>query len=175
MQRWRRFFRHHWLDERDSRRALAPAAARRLAERIAASERRHGGEIRICVEAALPAGMIWPPPAEAAMPGLLRRRALEWFGRLGVWDTRHNNGVLVYLLLAERAIEIVADRGLNEAIGAEHWQAHLERLGEALQRGEFEQGLLAVVDEVGALLERHFPAEPGRPNPNELPDAVLLC
>ena len=174
MQRWRRFFRHHWLDERDSRRALAPAAARRLAERIAASERRHGGEIRICVEAALPAGMIWPPPAEAAMPGLLRRRALEWFGRLGVWDTRHNNGVLVYLLLAERAIEIVADRGLTRAVPQDVWPMLVSQMRGAFREGRFEDGLQHAVDEVSLLLVRHFPLPEDRQRSNELPDAPLI-
>lgn len=170
-----RILRHAWLDASDSRRALPPAAAARLAARVAQSEQRHSGEIRVCVEAGLPLSCLWPPPTQAALPGLVRQRARDWFGRLGVWDTEHNNGVLIYVLLAERAIEIVADRGLARFIDRGQWQAHVATLTEAFRRGAFETGLGAVVDGVGALLERHFPVPVGQGNPNELPDAVVLC
>ena len=91
-------------------RTRPPTAVERLRERVAASERRHSGEIRICVEAGLPLSYLWR--------GLSARdRAITMFGKLRVWDTEHNNGVLIYLLLAEHAIEIVADRGLEPACG----------------------------------------------------------
>lgn len=175
MKRYTRILRHAWWDASDSRRALPPDAAQRLAEWVAESERHHSGEIRLCVEAGLPLHMLWPVPDEVSFPVVIRQRARDWFGRLGVWDTQHNNGVLIYVLLAERAIEIVADRGLDAHVGQAQWQAQLDTLRDAFRRGEFEQGLAAVVREVGALLERHFPAEPGQANPNELPDAVVLC
>ena len=99
MQRLRRMFRHRWLDENDTRRAIPPALAQRLAERVAASERRHSGEIRVYVEAGLPLSYLWreAPP---------RERAIAMFGKLRVWDTEQNNGVLLYLLLADRDVEI---------------------------------------------------------------------
>ena len=109
LARLQRMFRHRWLDESDTRRAIPPALAQRLAERVAASERRHSGEIRLYVEAGLPLSYLW----RDATP---RERAVAMFGKLRVWDTEHNNGVLVYLLLAEHAIEIVADRGLREGL-----------------------------------------------------------
>lgn len=170
-----RIVRHAWLNASDSRRALPPDAAARLSAQIAVSEARHTGEIRICVEAGWPLHRLWPALDPVAGPVLKRQRAREWFGRLGVWDTAHNNGVLIYLLLAERSIEIVADRGLDAHLGAADWQAQLATLSEACRRGAFEEGLSAVVHEVGRMLERHFPLEPGQRNPNELPNAVVLC
>ena len=178
MERCVRILRHAWLDASDSRRALPPAAAARLAARVAQSEQRHSGEIRVCVEAGLPLSCLWPPPTQAALPGLVRQRARDWFGRLGVWDTEHNNGVLIYVLLAERAIEIVADRGLARHVPAGTWQAMVAQMGEAFRAGRHEEGLTAALAEVSALLVRHFPADAGtaasEPHPNELPDAIVL-
>lgn len=174
MNRWWRFFKHRWMDPADSRKTLPEAAARRLTERVAAGERRHTGEVRVCVEAALPLSYLWPPPDDAELPAVLRRRALAWFGKLLVWDTRDNNGVLIYVQLAERGIEIIADRGLNDRIGSQQWQALLERMREDFRAGRFEQGLAAAIDEVSTVLAVHFPEDPSNPKPNELPDAVVL-
>lgn len=174
VNRWLRFWRHAWQDSTDSRRAVPPDAARRLSAQVAASEARHSGEIRLCVEAALPLGELWPPPPDAQVRPLLRRRALGWFGQLGVWDTAHNNGVLIHLLLAERSIEIVADRGLNATVSAADWQALADALAMELRADRFEAGLSEAVRQIGAWLERDFPAPADRPNPNELPDAVLM-
>jgi uncharacterized membrane protein len=106
MNRLLRILKHRWHDETDARRALDEVALTRLQTRVQSSETRHRGEIRVCVEAGLPLSYLW----RDATP---RERALAMFGKLRVWDTEHNSGVLIYLLLAERAIEIVADRGLN--------------------------------------------------------------
>jgi len=162
-----RWLRHCWHDAADARRALGDAALQRLHDRVAASERRHSGEIRVCVEAGLPLSDLWR--------GLgARERALAMFGTLRVWDTEHDNGVLVYLLLADRAIEIVADRGLASRVPQGHWDTLVATMGDAFRSGRFEAGLAQAVDAVGALLERHFPLAPGDDNPNELPDAVDL-
>ena len=93
------------------------------------------------------------------------------FGKLRVWDTEHNNGVLIYLMLAEHAIEIVADRGLNKHVSREQWQAIVDRMRELFRAGRFEDGLNAAIDAVDALLVQHFALAPGQLNPNELPDA----
>jgi len=174
MRHWTRIARHAWWDTSDSRRALPPDAAQRLAQRIAASERRHSGRIRICVEAGLPLHRLWASPCGASWPAVIRQRALTWFGRLQVWDTEANNGILIYVLLAERAIEIVADRGVRPDLDAD-WAAHVATLQAAFRRGAFEEGLAAVVDEVGAVLERRFPHDPGLPAPDERQNAVVLC
>ncbi|HJV70457.1 TPM domain-containing protein [Ideonella sp.] len=162
-----RVLRHRWWDEADVRRALPPAALDRLQARIAESERLHSGEIRICVEAGLPLSYLWRDTTA-------RERAVAVFGKLRVWDTEANNGVLIYLLLAERAIELVADRGLARVADEATWRAIVGRLSHALHAGQFEDGLRHAVDEVDALLRGHFPLAPGAVNANELPDRPHL-
>ena len=162
-----RIWRHLWLDDADLRRAVPQALVERLARRVAASERRHTGEVRIYVEPALPLSYLW----RDATP---RERAVTTFGKLRVWDTEQNNGVLIYLLLAEHAIEIVADRGLASKVPHDAWQAIVDRMGSAFHEARFEDGLTQALEEVSALLVQHFPAAPGAVNPNELPDAPVL-
>jgi uncharacterized membrane protein YgcG len=163
MGRLARILRHRWLDETDSARALDAEALKRLESRIAVSESRHSGEIRLCVEAGLPLSYLW----QRATP---RQRAAMLFGKLRVWDTEHNNGVLIYLLLAERAIEIVADRGLDRHISRADWDALVATMREAFRAGRFEDGLMQAIAAVDAVLVSRFPLAAGESNPNELPD-----
>jgi uncharacterized membrane protein len=165
--RIRRILRHRWLDDAATRRAIPPALAERLAQYVADSERRHTGEIRIYVEAGLPLSYLWRDAAP-------RERAIAMFGKLGVWDTEQNNGVLIYLLLAEHAIEVVADRGLSRHVGPEQWREIVRHMSDAFRAGRYEEGLRQAVDEVTTLLVKHFPAAPGTPNVNELPDRPVL-
>ena len=162
-----RLFRHRLLDEGDAKRALGADALAQIERRIAASEARHSGEIRVCVEAGLPFSYL----RRGAAP---RERAIALFGKLRVWDTAHNNGVLIYLLLAERAIEIVADRGLLPHADAATWEKIMAGMQAAFQEGRFAAGLQQAIDAVDALLARHFPLAAGEANPNELPDAPVL-
>jgi uncharacterized membrane protein len=166
MVRLLRFLKHRWWDERTARRVLDEAALQRLQQRVAASEQRHSGQIRVCVEASLPLSYLWRNAD-------VRERALSLFGKLRVWDTEHNNGVLIYMLLVEHDIEIVADRGLARHIPPDQWQPLIDHMAQAFAQGRFEDGLARAIDEVGALLERHFPASPERPGQNELPDTVV--
>lgn len=163
-----RWLRHLWLDAADSRRCLTHAGLQRLEEAVTRSEARHLGELRLCVEGGLSPLALW----RCVTP---RARAVQLFSALRVWDTAHNNGVLIYLLLAERAIEIVADRGLNRHVQPAQWQALIGTMREAFRAGRFEQGLAQAIDAVDTLLAQHFPldggdAADGAPNPNELPD-----
>ena len=160
-----RLIQHRWFDDRHLRRALDAEALRRLESRVAQSESRHSGEIRLCVEAGLPLSYLWRDLGA-------RERAVMLFGKLRVWDTEHNNGVLIYLLLAERAIEVVADRGLMRHVDAAQWQALVESMRDAFRAGHIEEGLAQAVDTVGALLAQHFPLAEGQANPTELPDRV---
>ena len=162
-----RLLKHRWLDDADTRKAIPPDMLQRLKQRVAASENRHSGEIRICVEAGLPASYIWNDSTP-------RERAVAMFAKMGMWDTDYNNGVLIYLLLAEHAIEIVADRGLSKRVPPEEWQAMVRRMGAAFREGHFEDGLMHALEEVSALLVQHFPLAPGESNSNELPDEPLL-
>jgi len=162
-----RLLKHRRLDETDAARLLGEGALERIEARVAASEARHSGEIRVCIEAGLPLSYI-------RREARVRERAVMMFGKLRVWDTEHNNGVLIYLLLAEHAIEIVADRGLARHVDAAQWQRITETMSSAFKAGDFEPGLNQAIDAVDQLLEAHYPLAPGEANPNELPDAPYL-
>jgi uncharacterized membrane protein len=167
MNRLLRTLKHRAFDDTDTRRAIGPAVLERLRQRVASSERRHSGEIRVCVEAGLPLSYLWRDLSA-------RDRAVTMFGKLRVWDTEHNNGVLIYLLLAEHAIEIVADRGLNAHVSHDEWAGIVDGMRDAFRAKRYEEGLNAAIDAVDALLARHFPLGSGQSNPNELPDEPLL-
>ena len=162
-----RLIKHRLWDETDAARALGPTALARIEERVRQSEGRHAGEICVCVEASLPLSYLWRDASS-------RDRAITQFGKLRVWDTAGNNGVLIYLLLAERKVEIVADRGLNAHVSAAQWQAVLEAMRSEFQAGRFEAGLLKAVDQVDVLLRAHCPLPEGQTAVNELVDGVTL-
>ena len=167
---WRalpRIWKHRWLDSRAAARALPPEALARLAALVAQSEKTHTGEIRIAIEGGLP----WSYLRRQASP---RERALSLFGKLRVWDTADNNGVLIYVLLADHALEVVADRGLHAAVPADFWQQLVAQLRPMLAAQQFEAALSAAIAALGAALARHFPAEPGQSRSNVLPDAPVL-
>ncbi|WP_298208921.1 TPM domain-containing protein [Acidovorax sp.] len=165
-----RLARHRWADG-SLRSAFPPALLDRLAHRVAESERQHTGQIRICVEAGLPLSYI-------RRDASARDRAVTQFGKLRVWDTEHNNGVLIYLLLAEHAIEIVADRGLAQRVPPGTWQGMVSAMGSAFRSGGYEEGLTQALSGVSALLAQHFP--PDKTNAersslgNELPDRPVV-
>jgi uncharacterized membrane protein len=167
LSRLARLWRHRWVDEAEVRRALPTDLLDRLEHRVGASERRHSGEIRICVEAGLPMSYLW----RDARP---RERAITLFGKLRVWDTEDNNGVLIYLLLAEHAIEIVADRGIDARVSDDQWAAMAQRMGAAFRERRFEDGLTQALEEVSALLVEHFPLAEGQADRNELPDKPVV-
>ena len=172
--------RHLWLDASDAKRAIGPDALQRLTQRVAASEHRHTGQLRICVEAALPMSYLRRLSSQTTLAAVIRQRATMLFSKLRVWDTEHHNGVLIYLQLAERAIEIVADRGLSRQVPQHEWQAMTGRMSAAFSAGRFEDGLTQALEEVSALLVAHFPvvaqspgaARPG--DPDNLPDEPVL-
>lgn len=165
---WLRWLRHRWADSTDVRRALDDAAMARLQARIVASEQRHRGEIRLAVEAGLPLSYLWK--------GLdARARAVMLFGKLRVWDTERNNGVLIYLLLADHAIEIVVDRGLARQTAGPAWSAIVDGMRDAFRAGRFEEGLAAAIDAVDRLLVAYDPRTPGEADVNELPDAPWIA
>jgi uncharacterized membrane protein len=173
LKRLRLLWKHRWTDPGLSHRWVDDAAADRLRARVQASERLHTGQIRVCVESSLPSSYLWrlrgSEPVQCATQG----RAMTWFGRLRVWDTERNNGVLIYLLLAEHAIEILADRGLASAVPPGFWDDLAARLVRQLQDGKTEQGLAEAIDEVGAQLVIHHPRSPSDAPDNELPDALV--
>ena len=132
---------------------------------ITASEHSHRGELRFVAEAGLALDALLADQAP-------RTRALELFGQLGVWDTEHNSGVLIYVLLADRQVEILADRGINRKVGEATWQAICQAMETAFRDGRFHAGALAGVQAISQVLTTHFPAH--GPNPDELPNAAII-
>jgi uncharacterized membrane protein len=141
-------------------RAFPPSAMAAIEDAVAKSEREHSGEVRFAVEPGLDTSALLA--GESA-----RERALEVFSLLRLWDTDERNGVLIYLLLADRDIEIVADRGLNIVQPAE-WEAICKTMEQALRRGQFQTALVDGVQAVSRMVARHFPRRAG--DRNELPD-----
>lgn len=166
-----RLFKHRWFDDASTCRAIPPDMQQRLMTRVSASEKRHCGEIRIFVEGGLPLSYLW---RQGSVRQIARERAVALFGKLRIWDTELNNGVLIYLLLAERCIELVADRGLNARVSPQEWQRMVERMGHDFRQERFEDGLTQALEEVSAVLVRHFPLVSGVVQRNELPDEPIL-
>jgi uncharacterized membrane protein len=159
-----RGWRHAITDRGDVQRAFPPEALDRIERAIESAESRHAGQIVFAIEPALPVARVFAKLAP-------RQRALEVFGLLGVWDTEHNNGVLVYLLLADRDVEIVADRGIHAHVGASMWQHVCESMEAAFREGRYEEGALAGVAAISSLLAKAFPkGERG----NELPNRPFV-
>lgn len=147
--------------------AFPEASLDRIAHAIAEGERHHDGQVMFAVESDLPLSALW----KGVSP---RQRAEHAFAVLRTWDTEANNGVLVYLLLADHAIEIVADRGLATHVDTAQWQLVCDHLREQLASGDREGAVLAAVAEMSQLLAVHFPPDPQRPRRNELPDRPQL-
>jgi uncharacterized membrane protein len=147
--------------------ALNDAVLQRLSDAVAASERQHSGQIRVCVESRLPVSYLRRPHD---IKRIVRQRAVSQFAKLRVWDTEHNNGVLIYLQLAERSIEIVADRGIQRQVSPQAWQDIVSAMVEPLRRGDQEGALLLAIAQVGQLLAAHFAPDANQTAGNELPD-----
>lgn len=153
-----RLLRHLFVPPGSVARAFPSAALADIERAIGESERRHGAQIRFAVEAALD-----PLPLLAGLTA--RERALQAFGELRVWDTEWNNGILLYLLLADRDVEIVADRGYNGAVSAEDWEAVCRAMEAQLAAGHYREAVLEGVRRCGELAAAHFPAAGGSPGP----------
>jgi len=157
----RHLLHHRWRE----RRIFTPKVLARIEQAIKAGEATHSGQIRFVVEGALDGA-----PLFRNQPA--RERALDVFSRLRIWDTAHNNGVLIYLLLADRDVEIVADRGIDAKVGAAGWEKVCGAMEKEFRAGLFEHGVIKGIQEVSRLMAQHFPKQPGASN--ELPDAPVV-
>jgi len=160
-----RFFNHLVSNPWQVKRHFPETALRHIEQAIAASEKNHAGEIRFVVEAGL-------HPFEILNKKTPKKRALELFGQLNIWDTELNNGVLIYLLLADRDVEIVADRGIHRHVGNDGWEHICQAMEAMFRRGEFEAGVLLGIEKIGAILAQHS-ALIGENN-NELPNKPVI-
>ncbi|MBA4285603.1 MAG: hypothetical protein C0434_08745 [Xanthomonadaceae bacterium] len=161
-----RWFRHLFTGTLAVRRAFPKAVMDQITEAVRSCESHHAGEIRFVIEAALEPRELWA--------GLTsRERALDVFSRLRVWDTEHNNGVLIYLLYADHAVEIVADRGVgNGRVDPAEWQTACERMREEFRAGRYAAGAIAGIETVADVLARHASERPDIGN--EMPDAPVI-
>ena len=158
-----RTLKHLFTPHLVSLRAFPQAVLRKIEQAVKASERLHRGEIRFAVEG---------PLHLAHLRISTRERAKQVFGQLGVWDTAENSGVLIYVQLVDRRIEIVADRGIAARVKQPEWDAVCRAMERSFKAGQFEAGALEAIRSVTAILAQHFP--PGAANPNELPDKPAL-
>lgn len=164
---WSRYFRHVVAGLRGSHPLVAPRTLERLQASIAAGEATHRGEVRLIVESAL--------PLRKVHRGLgTRQRALDLFGTFRVWDTEENNGVLLYINLADRRIEIVADRAASRRIDDARWQEVCRVAQESFRRGEFEPGVESAIASIHAELAVAFPSDGRDIRRNEIPDTPVV-
>jgi uncharacterized membrane protein len=157
----RHLLEHRWR----ARRIFPPRVLAAIEQAIKAGETTHSGQVRFVVEGALDGAPLFRNQAA-------RARALDIFGQLRIWDTAHNNGVLIYLLLADRQVEIVADRGIDARVGAAGWAKICADMEIDFKAGNFESGVIKGIAAVSRQMATYFPAQPG--DRNELPDAPVV-
>ena len=157
----RHLLQHRWRERRD----FPPKTLAAIEAAIKAGEATHAGQVRFVVEGALDGAPLFrDQPARA--------RALDVFSQLRIWDTADNNGVLIYLLLADHDFEIVADRGIDAKVGAAGWEEICKAMEADFRAGDFARGVIRGIDAVSRHLAAHFPRDGG--GRNELPDAPVV-
>ena len=161
----KRILRHLTMTQGQVHRAFPQSALKAIEQAITASEMTHTGEVRFLVEGALDGAPLFSGQTA-------RQRALALFSQLQIWDTEHNTGVLIYLLLADRAVEIVADRGIHAKAGQRAWTAICHDMEAAFKAAKFEGGAVSGIQAVSRQLADHFPTGPY--NANELSDQPLV-
>ena len=165
---FKRFSRHLFSAPWHVGRYFPTTTLKAIEQAIKASEVKHIGEIRLVIEAHL-------HPLEILANKTPKKRALELFSQLNVWDTKHNNGVLIYICLADRDVEIMADRGIHQRVGHSGWESICQVMEKHFRAGEFEVGALQGITLVGQVLAQHFPlGVEVKASRNELPNAPLI-
>lgn len=157
----RHLLQHHWR----AKRVFPPSVLDRIEQAIRQGEATHSGQVRFVVEGALDGRPLFRNQHA-------RERALDVFSHLRMWDTAHNNGVLIYLLLADRDVEIIADRGIDAKVGAAGWETICRAMEAEFGAGQFERGVIDGIAAVSRELAKHFP--PAGAHPNELPDEPVV-
>ena len=160
-----RLVRHIVTTRWSTRRHFTREVREAIEQAIIECEARHGGQIRFVVETAFDVPELWRdlPP---------RQRALQVFGQFGVWNTEHNNGVLIYVLMADHDVEIIADRGIATRVPQAEWDAVCRQMEHHYRAGRFRDGSVVGILGVGALLGRHFPGK--LRGEDELPNQPVL-
>ncbi len=161
----KRFLRHVWMSPLILHRQFPAATLAAIGEAVALGEKTHRGQVRFVIEAELTTGQLW-----AGITA--RQRAIDVFSLMRVWDTAENNGVLVYLLLADRKVEIVADRGIHGHVGDERWRAICREVEHHYRKGAFASGSVTGIQKISAELAFYYPAKGEQTN--EQPDMPVV-
>jgi len=164
MSKFKRILRHLFSSPLSLRRHFSTQVLKKIEQKIGENEKTHAGQIRFVVENDL--------HILSLLRGVTsRQRAIELFSSLRIWDTEHNNGVLIYLLFADHSVEIVADRGIHAIVGDGQWQAICREMESQFRQQDFEAGVILGIDKIGTFLAQHYPDQAIR---NELPDAPVV-
>ena len=164
---WSRAFRHLAATHRGAHKLFSNETMQRLQGAIAEGEATHRGEVRLIVESALPLRKIRRGMST-------RQRALDLFGTFRVWDTEENNGVLLYINVADRRLEIIADRAAARTIGDPHWQTVCGLAQRAFKEGQFERGVIEALEAIHGALSDAFPGDANQVRRNELSDIPVV-
>ena len=164
---WGRAYRHLAASQRGAHKLFSDDTMRRLQDVIAAGEATHRAELRLIVESALPFRKVRRDMTS-------RQRALDLFGTFRVWDTEENNGVLLYINVADRRLEVIADRAAARRVGDPHWQTVCGIAQQAFREGRFEEGVCDALESIHRALALAFPADPDETRRNELSDAPVV-
>ena len=157
----KRIVKHLLVTDGQVSRVFGRSTLNNIEAAIEASEAEHAGEIRFAVEGGLDGAPLFKGQSA-------RERAIELFSQLRVWDTQQNTGVLIYLLLADRAVEIVADRGIHAKVESQEWSKICRQMEAAFKQSNFEGGVVTGVQTVTRHLKQHFPSDTY--DGNELPN-----
>ena len=160
-----RLFKHLFATSRQTKKHFPLSGLQLIEDRIAESEIGHSGQIRVVIETTLSPYAIWHQQSS-------RERAIEVFSLQKIWDTENNNGVLIYLLMADHAFEIIADRGVHQKVGDEFWKKVCEMMEIHLKNSDFQTGVLTGIYEIDQILRQFYPASVI--TPNELSDEPIL-
>jgi len=160
-----RLFKHLFATSRQTKKHFPLSGLQLIEDRIAESEIGHSGQIRVVIETTLSPYAIWHQQSS-------RERAIEVFSLQKIWDTENNNGVLIYLLMADHAFEIIADRGVHQKVGDEFWKKVCEMMEIHLKNSDFQTGVLTGIYEIDQILRQFYPASVI--TPNELSDKPIL-
>lgn len=162
---WQRYFKHMKFGQWHTKRAFPNALLNTIEQMINTGETQHGGELRFVVEGSLNFAAL----REQQTP---QQRALEVFSFMRIWDTQERNGVLIYLLLADQAVEILADRGVDAHVGAEGWSAICQQMESYLRTADYKNGVIVGIEAVNHLLSTYYPRSQAQVN--ELPNTPVI-
>lgn len=160
-----RFFRHLFTTSAAGRSVFPPDALRAIEACISEGETCHDAEVRLIIEHSLPVSLV----LKKVSP---RQRAIELFSRYRIWDTERNSGILIYVNLADRKVEIIADRGVDRLVAAVEWQALCQTVTRGFAKGAFLESMLAALAQLNAMLRERLPSRGD--HPNQLPDKPLV-